>query len=75
MRRGNGAHIRQVKLRDDKHVAVRRMINVPVIILPIIPQAQEMSLNQVQDSLNPQPEGEVLFTASLQEQLLFANKK
>lgn len=47
--------------------------NIP--ILPLVPQAQEVSLDQVQDSLYPQPEREVLFTASLQEQLLVTQKK
>lgn len=41
--------------------------NDDIPFLPIIPQAQEVSLDQVQDSFDPQPEGEVLFTASLQE--------
>lgn len=56
----------------DRCVAVMRRI---IPILPIVPQAQEVSLDQVQDSLDPQPEGEVLFTASLQEQLLLFTKK
>lgn len=59
------------KLSDVRCVAVMRVM-IPV--LPFIPQAQKVSLDQVQDSLNPQPESEILLTASLQEQLLFRKK-